>query len=360
MKTDQRNSAFEIMRLIAMFMVILGHCVLVSAQDTEPYLGALDCIGWGIKAFTVCAVNLFFLLSGFYLRSDGFRISRVAEIWLKTIFYSGIIYIIVAIATSSFSVKECVKYLMPVLNKKYWYIQTYVAVALVAPIIGIALEKLNNRRLTFLVAVLLLFFSLHETFIKVEYTLDKTQGYGFIWACVMLVIGHWLRRNIDTINRLPIWIFFVSYIFISIAIFISNYLIVKYDIAAGVTSRGNFYAYNSVSVFLQSISLFCVFIKLSTKDVIKPSINYLGRNTLAGYLISAHPLLLAPLWTDWIKMGRYAQRPAMYVFLSFVFSVVTLVVCIFIDKIMDKTAEKCGMRSAIKKLDAVYEAMVGS
>ena len=77
MKTDQRNSAFEMMRLLAMFMVILGHCVLVTAQDTEPYLGTLDNMGWSIKAFTVCAVNLFFLLSGFLSIRKNLRLAEL-------------------------------------------------------------------------------------------------------------------------------------------------------------------------------------------------------------------------------------------------------------------------------------------
>ena len=360
MKTDKRNSAFEIMRLLAMFMVIIGHCVLVTAQDTEPYLGTLDNMGWGIKAFTVCAVNLFFLLSGFFLNSYEFKISRVADIWIKTIFYSGIIYIIITFFTSSFSFKECIQYFMPVLNKKYWYMQTYVATALVAPFIGQTLEKLNNGRLTFLVTVLLLFFSFHETFIKVENTLDRTQGYGFIWACVMLVVGYWLRRNKGTINKLSVWIYFVSYILISIAIFVSNYLIVKYDIAAGVTSRGNFYAYNSLTVFLQSISLFCFFVKLSMNDAVIPSINYLARNSLAGYLISTHPLLFVVLWADWFKMGSYTEKPWLYVLLSFVFSAITLLMCIFIDKLIEKIAVKCKIDATLSKLDVLYEGLIGS
>lgn len=89
----ERNSAFEIMRLLAMFMIILGHCAMATAKDQQPYLGTLDCIGWGIGAFTVCAVNLFFLLTGYFMNSAHYRFGRIVSLWLKTVFYSLVLFI---------------------------------------------------------------------------------------------------------------------------------------------------------------------------------------------------------------------------------------------------------------------------
>ena len=88
----ERNSAFEIMRLLAMQMIIWGHCMMATAKNQQPYLGIIDCIGWGVGAFTVCAVNLYFLLTGYFLKSTNCRLNRIIAIWLKTIFYSFVIY----------------------------------------------------------------------------------------------------------------------------------------------------------------------------------------------------------------------------------------------------------------------------
>ena len=232
----QRNSAFEIMRLLAMFMVILGHCMLATAKNTEPYLGIIDLTGWGIGSFTVCAVNLFFLLSGYFLSSENYKLSRVVDIWIKTIFYSSIIYIAISFITNTFDLKTCITFFVPIFSKKYWYMQTYVAVGLITPFIAKGLKNLSNRQLTFLIAVLLVFFSIHQTFIKVVYTLDQTEGYGFIWACVMLTIGYWLRKNSPHVCELSRegGLYLFGYILISIMIFISNYLIVKLQLFMGL------------------------------------------------------------------------------------------------------------------------------
>lgn len=356
----QRNSAFEVMRLIAMFMVILGHCMLTTAQDTEPYLGKLDLTGWGIGAFIVCAVNLFFLLSGYFVRSENFKLSRVIDIWAKSIFYSFVIYIVISFITSSFDLKTSITFLTPIFSKQYWYMQTYIVVALIMPFIAKGLENLSNRQLTFLVVILFVFFSIHQTFIKVAYTLDQTQGYGFIWACVMLTVGYWLRKNSKTICKLSAMLYLAGYILISVMIFISNYLIVRLDIAGGVTSRGNFYAYNSVTVLLQSLCLFCFFIVLSKKNLHMPAINYLSKNVLAGYLISAHPLLLYPIWQKYLNMGKYTENIVVYIGLSIVFTILILLGCIFIDKIIEKIFKFFGMEKLKYNVNRLYTKHIDS
>ena len=76
--------------------------------------------------------------------------------------------------------------------------------------------------------------------------------------------GYFATDNHIDLKRIgKIWGKTIFYSIIAIAVFVSNYLIVKFDIAQGVTSHGNFYAYNSVTIFLESLFLFGFFVKLS-------------------------------------------------------------------------------------------------
>lgn len=277
-KMNNRSSAFELLRIVAMFMVVLGHCMMATAKDQEPYLGIIDNIGWCIGAFTVCAVNEFFLLTGYFAKGENFKLGRIISIWLKTFFYSTVIYIIVSYMQETFSVREMVQYMLPVMTKRYWYMQVYIAFSFLAPYLAFGLERLTKKQHTFLIAVLIIFFSIHQTFIKVAMTLDQSQGYGIIWAIVMFTIGNWLKRyGNEYIEKIRAGIFLIAYILCSVAIFISNYLVVMLDIAGGVTSRGNFYAYNSITVLVQSICLFCYFMQLSKRMKYRKCVNWLGK-----------------------------------------------------------------------------------
>ena len=339
MKTEtNRNSAFELLRIVAMFMIVWGHCMLATAQNQEPYLGTLDNIGWFVGAFTVCAVNLFFLLTGYFAQSRNYKWNRIVYIWFKTILYSIGICLIVSLLTGNFEWKMMLSFCFPVFLRKYWYMQVYIVLAFLTPYIAYTLEHLDKKKHTILVVVLLLFFCVHETFIKVSMTLDQTQGYGIIWACTLFVVGNWLRCYGDKyICRISAGWWNLAYIIMSILIFLSNYLIVRYDIASGVNSRGNFYAYNSLTVFLQSVFLFCAFIQLAGKwkGYTKKWINRIGKNTLAVYLISAHPLLLYPLWTDILPEKRIVDFPIIYILVSIVASAGIIGICVLIDKIVN-------------------------
>ncbi len=331
----ERNSAFELLRIIAMFMVVLGHCMLATAKDVEPCLGTIDNIGWFIGAFTIPAVNVFFLLTGFFSTSN-FRLRGGINVWIKTLFYSIAVYIIISIFLNQFNVKTLITYCFPVLLKKYWFIQVYMVLFFLMPYIVKGLEGISLKNFNYLLLILIVFCSLHETFIKVQYTLDTTQGYGIIWGCTMLVVGSWVRRIKDLfISRVPAWVFFVFYILISIAIFVSNYIIVKYNVAGGIESRGNFYAYNSFSVFIQSLVLFLGFVKISEKNINNKVINFIGKHTLSVYLISAHPLLLYPLWTDYFKIQRWHDAPHIYVSLAILLTCLIMLACVLIDTVVD-------------------------
>ena len=133
---QDRNSVFEFVRLLAMFMIVFEHAMLATSLCSEDLLSTLDNISWFLEALTICSVNLFFLLTGYFATDDGINLRRIGKIWGKTIFYSVTIYLIVVIFKRNlFSVKSFISYLCPVIFKKYWFMQVYVVLSLLSPFI---------------------------------------------------------------------------------------------------------------------------------------------------------------------------------------------------------------------------------
>lgn len=83
----------------------------------------------------------------------------------------------------------------------------------------------------------------------------------------------------------------------------------------------------------------------------RKGVNWLGKNTLSAYLISAHPLLLYPLWTDVFYMSQFWDKPLLYVALSIIFTIIVMVLCICMDKILDGIAAKLSVIPQIKKVN---------
>ena len=73
---EKRNSSFELMRLLAMYMIVFEHCLLATAFDSVEPLSLADNVIWLLEAFTICAVDLFFLLTGYFMKSGNFRLKN--------------------------------------------------------------------------------------------------------------------------------------------------------------------------------------------------------------------------------------------------------------------------------------------
>jgi surface polysaccharide O-acyltransferase-like enzyme len=333
MEKSARNSSFEIMRLLAMFMIVYEHCMGAVSLHTADVLSAIDNISWLCEAFTICSVNLFLLLTGYFATSKSFKIGKTVHLWGKTIFYSLVIYLLaVAVGADSFTIKKAVSYACPIFNKKYWFMQVYIVLIILSPYIMTALEQLTMKKHLTLIGILLVFFSLHQTFIPVATTLDSTQGYGIIWAIVLLVVGNFINKwGGIVIEKIPAAAFLAGYVFIACCMFASNVVIIKFDIAQGVTSRNNFYQYNSISVLAESLCLFCFFVKLSMKGWSNRIVNMISGSALAVYLISAHPVLLGSTWSKIFNMKQYLGNLGIYFVMAVLLSVVVMAVCIAID-----------------------------
>lgn len=353
--TGNRNTIFEIMRLTAMFMIVFEHCLLSTALYSSTPLSHLDNISWLLEAFTICAVNLFFLISGYFLKSNQFRISRLLKIWIRVIFYSLSIYLTaVWIGVETISIKALIAYTCPVTFKQYWFMQTYIVLFLVSPFIAVMLEHLKERQHLALCIILLIFFSLHQTFIPVSRTLDTTQGYGFLWGGTLIIIGNFLWKYGRTyLEKINLFLCLAGYITVACGIFLSNYLIVRFHIAQGLTSRTNFYAYNSISVFLESLFLFCFFIKLSSiyRDCHNRFVNWIAKSSLAVYLISSHPILLYPLWSDIWRTQCLLWMPVVYFGAAVFETLVVFALCILIDKFCCFLCHLLKIEAVLRKLN---------
>lgn len=98
-----RQSNFELLRLVAIFLIIFGHCLLRTgnAGIHEPYVQNLNgIIGSVLYAACVIGVNLFILISGYF----GIRkvVKSVVKILIDTIVYGSLAFLVGAMGGGSY------------------------------------------------------------------------------------------------------------------------------------------------------------------------------------------------------------------------------------------------------------------
>ena len=111
-KTVKRDTGLDLRRIISMIMVVCIHTVgwggLVEGalvpETANWYLGN------AMHTLSLQAVNCFVLISGYFLCTAKFRLSKLASTWMQAAFYSvGIYLVLVHIGGTQFSLKELIK-----------------------------------------------------------------------------------------------------------------------------------------------------------------------------------------------------------------------------------------------------------
>ena len=86
----KRIVSIELLRILAMMMVVMLHYLSkggLLTSLTEEFSGGAY-IAWLLEAFSIVAVNVYMLISGYFLVESGFKFGRLAELVCQVLFYS--------------------------------------------------------------------------------------------------------------------------------------------------------------------------------------------------------------------------------------------------------------------------------
>ncbi|MCO6541786.1 MAG: acyltransferase family protein [Lactobacillus sp.] len=167
-----RDSKIEMLRIISIFLIILGHIIVVTKWDffnmTIFHVVSIETMWIGAKL----GVNIFFLITGYFLiNKSSFRINATIKIWLITIFYSWILTILSIIFFPNilkinhiFSVRHNIQFIFPISYGTYWFITVYIVLMLLSPFINKFLKNLSQSE--FLLILIVGFIYLFNFFKK--------------------------------------------------------------------------------------------------------------------------------------------------------------------------------------------------
>lgn len=213
--TKTRQSNIELLRILTMLGVIILHYNNVGIGGGFRYVstGSLNFyILYGLESLFVCAVNLFILISGFFLCTSYKRNWwKVVELIVQVIIFSEGIYVLQVICgKQALSVKTIVLHLIPA----NYFVILYVCVFILSPFINKLLNNLTKKQLKIFVILLLCMFSIEPTIVDIMSELKGSVfvglsfvgmygsqwGYSLVNFILMYIIGAYIRKNIDNIK----------------------------------------------------------------------------------------------------------------------------------------------------------------
>lgn len=328
-----RNSSFELLRLILMVMIVIHHCIVhgLGLTSFDPNWGTNLCIPgkWVFPAclsncFCICAVNCFILISGYF----GIRTNKTKIIYLlfALFFYAITLNFIPNIVEGKY-INAC-KALLFISKSPYWFVIDYLFLMVFAPILNLAFKKLPNKDIL-LYTLSLLIISSYFGFVWGHAA--NSNGYTLFQFILMYCIGRLIRLKDFSIKKF--W-GIAGYILASGLCGVFMFIFWKYGFSK-YAWRMTFY--NNPLIIIASIFLFLVFKDLEIKSKI---INSLAKSAFGIYLIQSSPFVAHFLYV-WIREHAfeyannqsYTQGGGMLIFSIIFAAIMIAAISLLIDKV---------------------------
>ncbi|MBR4982480.1 MAG: acyltransferase [Lachnospiraceae bacterium] len=207
MKKKARQANMELLRIIAMLMVVTLHYLIKgqAAVSLVENTGVINLIIWYLNAMCIVTINIYVLISGYFLLEAKWKISRLISLWFQTMFYSiGIPVVCLALGVGDvdkWGLYDWVNVIFPIQMEHYWFITAYTVLYLFVPILGAGLKQLTKQQHEVVIAGLLLIFSIPKTVLPIYIPTDR-NGYDFGWFLCLFVIAAYVRMyGIPFLNK---------------------------------------------------------------------------------------------------------------------------------------------------------------
>ena len=186
----ERNYGIDIFKMFAMYLVCVLHVLGQGGviYTVEP-VSVNYVISWSLELIAYVAVNCFALASGYVGFKAKFRPNKLINLWIAVVFY-GVLFTLLFSLTGAVNVgfSDWKMAFTPFLSGNYgggyWYFTAYAVTFLLMPFYNYILNNLDKKRLTYLVIVLFVLFSVVPAIKQADYFLLK-DGYSYVWISVL-------------------------------------------------------------------------------------------------------------------------------------------------------------------------------
>lgn len=210
MKEMRRNSGLELLRIIAILMIICIHAFgLVQGIRVNQ-------VGKETTRIVNCICNMgvscFMLISGYFGVKRDWR--KIARLEIMVIFFSFCTTALLAVAFpevyhGSELLELLIKSCIPVISRKHWFYTCYICLLLLSPWLNEALDRMTKRQFEGLLITMLCLFSIFPTFFYFEIMLDG--GKGLVNMILVYILGRYIRKygDFEIDRKKAVLIFFI-------------------------------------------------------------------------------------------------------------------------------------------------------
>ena len=320
---SERQSNIELLRIIAALGVVLLHYNnprLGSGFANVANMSVNQFVMILFEAVFICAVNLFVLISGYFMRNTSKRdLLKPVQLLSMYVVFELLAYLIKELPKGEpFSIASFAGYFTP----SYWFVFIYIALYLLSPYINLMWLHLSRKGQKQLLIILVALFSIYPIIWEIVAYVSGTSiwaeelicsyglmqgtssiglfgsgaGYTIVNFVLMYLIGCYIKGSEDEGRKYKSSTLFILLV-VNIALII-GWTYLEYFITGQPINATTGWNYESPLVISEAVLFFLLFKNMKMKN--NKVINILAAASFPTYLIHINLL-------EYIKIGQFVQ-----------------------------------------------------
>lgn len=323
----KRQSNIELLRIIAMFLVLVVHADFWSlgGPNAEEFLytPANAIFRTLVESISIVCVNVFVMISGWFGIKPNLR-GFISFIFQCAFFLIGIYAFLLCTGLADLSIDGILGCLC--LTSRNWFIKAYIALYILSPLLNAFLEKASKRQ----VEVILIGFYTFQTIYGWYNGAARFIEFGY--SCFsfigLYVLARYLKNYGERIMKLAtiLWI----------PMIITNSLIFY------LSTRTTHYTpeiFNYVNPFvvIESVGLFAIFAnwRITSNKII----NFIARSCFAVFLLHTNPNVGEPIFKQIIQLTYIKYDGLLCICYILAILISFYILAIIIDQLRIKVGE---------------------
>jgi len=328
-----RQSNIELLRIFAMFFIIMHHYVThgtTSFVYLDAPLSVQNVFALFLGSLGRPAVATFVLICGYFSIKSDFKLPRFVSLIAQVFSYSVILLLLAILVLpggSTIGRNDIFASIFPISYGTYWFITAYVVLLLLSPHINKLLLKLTQKQHKALIVLFVVIWCLLPTFIGASFS-----GSDLAYFVSLYSIAAYIRLYPLKANPSRHFALFGFWAFILLASIASSSYLLNYS---GVFRKyiTYFSEYNRLPGAMCALELFLAMSQ--TKPFYSRLINGIASTSFGIYLIHDNFLIRPFLWGTIFNSAAYVDTPLYFVHF-FVSVIIVFVCCALIDTLFWK------------------------
>lgn len=327
MATKVRDSNMELLRIVAMVLVMVVHAdfrALSAPTLDETVIDPITSImRFLIESLSIIAVNVFVLLSGWY--GIKIKISKLCEFAFQVFFFT-IVCLVIALYTGHASLNvTIIRHLLLLEPFDYWFFKSYLIMYIFSPVVNTFIEKASKREVEI---TLILFFLIQSLWGWIS---KGAGGFNYGYSGLSFIGLYMLARYV---RLYPNWISNLSkkhYLIIYLSIAFFNATISYIFIRTGFPKlEGMLRHYTYPLMIFQALCFMLLFTKISFHSKF---VNWIAISCFAIYLVHSNMMIGNTFYDKYIYQWFHSEPPLLFILYTVGLIITVFWISIFLDKL---------------------------